>query len=180
MASGVGGGTLSTRTEIAGGSLPSDLVLISPRISAFPLSHVIFSSPFRFSLSLSLCCTLSPSPGLPNPLLAFLSFLFLSPSRGPFLVLSLVSLQSPSSFCFGSTFFLLPFFLSFLSFYLFSFPTVFLLRFVSLLYIYLFARFESAFNFFPGPRRQRERERERERMRNDASAVGRGDGIRIE
>ena len=50
VASGVGGGTLSTRTEIAGGSLPSDLVLISPRISPFPLSHVILSLSFSLSL----------------------------------------------------------------------------------------------------------------------------------
>lgn len=98
VASGVGGGTLSTRTEIAGGSLPSDLVLISPRISPFPLSHVILSlslypplsSPFSLLSSytprIRVCLTLS-SRSLPPSFLP--SFLFLSFSIFPFCPVSL-------------------------------------------------------------------------------------------
>lgn len=52
------GGTLSTRTEIAGGSLPSDPVLISPRISrlypSVPREHPRMSRFSSFSLTLSL------------------------------------------------------------------------------------------------------------------------------
>jgi len=59
------GGTLSTRTEIAGGSLPSDPVLISPRISPLPSPP-----PFPSSLSLSLSLFLARPSSSPITLLA--------------------------------------------------------------------------------------------------------------
>lgn len=56
--SGLLGGTLSTRTEITGGSLPSDPVLISSRIPRlYPLSHASIPACLPSPLSLSL-----PSP----------------------------------------------------------------------------------------------------------------------
>lgn len=59
--SGLLGGTLSTRTEIAGGSLPSDPVLISPHIPRLspPLSHASIPACLPSPLSLSHPCLLS-------------------------------------------------------------------------------------------------------------------------
>lgn len=84
------GGTLSTRTEIAGGSLPSDPVLISPRISPLPL----------FDMSLV------PSSLLPfYPLALIISvsrILALFPSLPPSRLLSL-SLSLALSLCFSQS-----------------------------------------------------------------------------
>lgn len=62
------GGTLSTRTEIAGGSLPSDPVLISPRISPLPLfdmslvpSSLLPFYPLALIISVSRILALFPS-----------------------------------------------------------------------------------------------------------------------
>lgn len=173
VASGVGGGTLSTQTEIAGGSLPSDLVLISPRISPFPLSHVILSlslssplsSPFSLLSSytprIRVCLTLS-SRSLPPSFLP--SFLFLSFSIFPFCPVSLS--RSPSTFSASIFFFSSssPSFLSFFSSLLpppFFFLHGFLLRLRCTGSFLLFARFECFQPLDQGERKRGERCRSR-------------------
>lgn len=172
VASGVGGGTLSTRTEIAGGSLPSDLVLISPRISPFPLSHVILSlslssplsSPFSLLSSytprIRVCLTLS-SRSLPPSFLP--SFLFLSFSIFPFCPVSL----SVSFYFLGFNLFFSSSSPSFLSFFPsllpppFFFLHGFLLRLRCTGSFLLFARFECFQPLDQGERKREERCRSR-------------------